>query len=79
MGLTPNHERFKDEVCALGRELGLPEHILSSGTHSPARVWRALFREKAERLIDEGIGVLEDAAMARIREDAELRIGKGFE
>jgi hypothetical protein len=33
----------------------------------------SLFREKAQRLIDEDVGVLEDAAMARIREDAKLR------
>ena len=44
---------------------------------SAERAW--LFREKAERLINEGVGVLEDAAMARIREDAELRVGKGVE
>jgi len=49
-------------------------HEAGSGSRSAS-----LFCEKAERLIDEGVGVLEDAAMARIREDAELRIGKGFE
>jgi len=38
----------------------------------------SLFREKAERLIDEGVGVLEDAAVTRNREDAELRAGKGY-
>ena len=57
------------------------------GSHLHARSAKAgsgsrrasLFREKAERLIDEGVGILEDAAMARIRENAELRVGKGFE
>ena len=49
-------------------------HEAGSGSRSAS-----LFCEKAERLIDEGVGVLEDATMARIREDAELRIGKGFE
>ena len=40
--VEPLRELFKDEVRALGREMGMPEHLVG-GIRFPARGWRSVF------------------------------------